>query len=116
MSSQSQLFAGLAVRDLKVALEWYATFFGRPADEIVGDEALWQLSETAWVFVAPDADRAGGGLITLGVDDMDAYLSRWEAAGIAHEAVEVYGNGVRHVTVDDPDGNTLSLAEAPEPS
>ncbi len=113
MSSQSQVFAGLAVRDLKAALEWYATLFGRPADELVGDEALWQLSDTAWVFVTPDVERAGNGLITLGVEDMDAHLSRWAVAGVEHEPVEVYGNGVRHVTVDDPDGNSISLAEAP---
>jgi hypothetical protein len=27
--------------------------------------------------------------------------------------VETYGNGVRHVEVLDPDGNSLSLAEVP---
>ena len=27
--------------------------------------------------------------------------------------METYGNGVRHVEVLDPDGNSLSLAEVP---
>jgi hypothetical protein len=27
--------------------------------------------------------------------------------------VETYGNGVRHVEVLDPDGNSLALAEVP---
>jgi hypothetical protein len=27
--------------------------------------------------------------------------------------VETYGNGVRHVEVLDPDGNSVSLAEVP---
>jgi hypothetical protein len=27
--------------------------------------------------------------------------------------VETYGNGVRHVVVLDPDGNSLALAEPP---
>jgi hypothetical protein len=36
----------------------FAVFFGRPADEIVGSEALWQISETAWV-VCRRAPRAG---------------------------------------------------------
>src|SRR5690606_6114689 len=38
---------------------------------------------------------------------------RLSAHGIGHEPVETYGNGVRHVVVTDPDGNNLSLAEAP---
>ncbi len=35
------------------------------------------------------------------------------AHGIDHERVETYGNGVRHVDILDPDGNRLSLAQAP---
>lgn len=114
MSTDAQVFAGVPVRDLAAALNWYAAFFGRPADEVVGDEAMWQVSESTWVFVAPDAARAGGGLITLGVDGIEPYLARWHEAGLEHEPVETYGNGVRHVTIIDPDRNSLSLAEAPK--
>ena len=35
------------------------------------------------------------------------------ANGIDHEPIEIYENGVRHVVVLDPDGNSLSLAEEP---
>lgn len=35
------------------------------------------------------------------------------AHGVGHEPVETYSNGVRHVVVLDPDGNSLSLAEMP---
>jgi catechol 2,3-dioxygenase-like lactoylglutathione lyase family enzyme len=52
-------------------------------------------------------------MITLGVTDLDTILARLAAHDIAHEPVETYGNGVRHVVVPDPDGNSLSLAEAP---
>ena len=116
MSTDARVFSGLPVRNLALALDWYAAFFGRPADEIVGDEAMWQVSGSTWVFVAPDTERAGGGLMTLGVDSIEPYLSRWQAAGLAHEPVETYDNGVRHVTIVDPDGNSLSLAEAPTPN
>ena len=64
MSTDAQFFSGLPVRNLALALDWYAAFFGRPADEIVGDEAMWQVSGSTWVFVAPDTERAGGGLMT----------------------------------------------------
>lgn len=113
MSSVVQVFAGLPVRVLDGALLWYASLFGRPADEIVGDEAMWQVAETTWLFVTPDNRRAGGGLVTLGVSSLEPYLARWCEVGLEHEPVETYGNGVRHVTVIDPDGNSLSFASAP---
>ncbi|GAB3481287.1 VOC family protein [Nocardiopsis coralliicola] len=110
------VYSVMCVRDSAAALEWYRVLFGRAADEDIGGEYLWQLSEKAWLVVdGSDAhrERAGGAVVTLGVDDLDAVLARLAANGIAHEPVETYGNGVRHVTVLDPDGNSLSLAEAP---
>ncbi len=113
MGSMSYLYAGVPVTNQARALEWFAAFFGRPADEIICDEALWEVSETAWLFVAEQPDRAGGALLTLGVEGLDDILSRLAARGVNHDPVETYGNGVRHVVVLDPDGNSLSLAEAP---
>ena len=52
-------------------------------------------------------------MVTIGVTDLDDILARLVGYGIKHEAVETYGNGVRHVMMLDPDGNRLSLAEAP---
>jgi hypothetical protein len=66
------LYSIVPVSDRTEALEWFGAFFGRPADEVLGEEYLWQVGENAWVVV----------------DD-------------------------RHVVVLDPDGNDLSLAEAP---
>ena len=40
-------------------------------------------------------------------------LERMAEAGIRPEHAERYTNGVHHVTIVDPDGNSLSLAEAP---
>jgi hypothetical protein len=33
---------------------------------------------------------------------------------IEHEPIETYSNGVRHVNVPDPDGNTIAFAEPPD--
>jgi catechol 2,3-dioxygenase-like lactoylglutathione lyase family enzyme len=98
------------------ALAWFAAFFGRPADEVIGEEYLWQVGENAWVVVDDRdvrADRVGKAMITLGVTGLDDILARLAAHGIGHEPVETYSNGVRHVVVLDPDGNSLSVAEAP---
>lgn len=113
MGSMSHLYAVVPVVDRAKSLEWFAAFFGRPADEEVGSEALWQISDTAWVVVDQNEERAGDGLLTLGVTGLDDILARLAAHGINHGPVETYGNGVRHVVVLDPDGNSLSLAEAP---
>jgi catechol 2,3-dioxygenase-like lactoylglutathione lyase family enzyme len=113
MESMTLLYAGVPVTDMPVSLAWFGAFFGRPADEVIGGEALWQISETAWIFVVEQPDRAGNALLTLGVERLDEILARLAAHGVEYEPVETYGNGVRHVVVLDPDGNSLSLAEAP---
>ncbi|MGW1869983.1 VOC family protein [Streptomyces mauvecolor] len=98
------------------AVEWFEVFFGRPADEIIGEEYLWRVGGNAWVVVDDRdvrAERVGGAMITLGVNNLSEILARLAVHGIDHEAVETYSNGVRHVVVLDPDGNSLSLAEAP---
>lgn len=59
------------------------------------------------------ADGVGHAQITLAIEGLDEIMARLAARGIAHEPVETYGNGVRHVVIQDPDGNALSLAEAP---
>ncbi|MET8471728.1 VOC family protein [Streptomyces sp. NPDC006422] len=112
------LYSVMCVSDRTKALEWYEVFFGRPADETIGDEHLWRLGENAWIVVDDRnvrAERVGGAMVTLGVTGLDAVLDRLAAHGVPHEPVETYGNGVRHVVVLDPDGNSLSLAEAPTP-
>jgi catechol 2,3-dioxygenase-like lactoylglutathione lyase family enzyme len=111
--SMTHLYSVVPVTDRAAALEWFAVFFGRPADEVVGGEALWQVGETAWIVVDEYPERAGHALLTLGVEDLNEILARLVAHGFGHQPVETYDNGVRHVVVLDPDGNRLSLAEAP---
>jgi hypothetical protein len=109
------LYSVVCVRDRAASQKWYEVFFGRPADVVIGEEDLWQVGENAWVVIddrSMRAARVGGTMITLGVTDLSDILARLAAHGIEHEPVETYGNGVRHVEVLDPDGNSLSLAQA----
>jgi predicted enzyme related to lactoylglutathione lyase len=109
----------MCVRDLARSLPWYRVFFGREADEVIGEEHLWQTGENAYL-VLDDRDvrakRVGGSMITFGVTvtEFGETLARLVSQGIAHEPVETYANGVRHVEVLDPDGNSLSLAAMPD--
>jgi catechol 2,3-dioxygenase-like lactoylglutathione lyase family enzyme len=110
------LYSVMCVRDRATSQKWFEVFFGRPADEVIGEEYLWQVGANAWVVIddrSVRAARVGGAMITLGVTDLNDILARLAAHGIEHEPAETYGNGVRHVEVLDPDGNSLSLAEVP---
>jgi catechol 2,3-dioxygenase-like lactoylglutathione lyase family enzyme len=111
MSPITALFAGVPVSDLDASTDWYTRFFGRPPTVRVGDEVLWDLDEHATLFIEPNAAGAGAGRITLAVTGLDALLERLVAAGIEHEPIETYSNGVRHVKIPDPDGNAIAFAE-----
>jgi catechol 2,3-dioxygenase-like lactoylglutathione lyase family enzyme len=114
-SAITHLFAGVPVSDLDAGIDWYTRFFGRPPDMRVGEEVLWEIDEHAWLFIEPDAARAGAGRITLEVAGLNALLERLAGRRIEHEPIETYSNGVRHVNVPDPDGNAIAVAEPPDP-
>jgi catechol 2,3-dioxygenase-like lactoylglutathione lyase family enzyme len=108
------LIAGVPVSDLDSAIDWYTRFFGQSPTLRVGDEVLWDVDEHATLFIEPNAAQAGAGRITFAVTGLDALLERLAAAGIEHESIETYSNGVRHVKIPDPDGNAIAFAEVPE--
>ncbi len=67
-----QLFAGLAVRDFAAARAWYEQLLGAPSFLPHATEAVGTLAEARSVHNVQDPDRAGPGLVTLLVDDLDA--------------------------------------------
>lgn len=109
----THLLAGVPVSDLELSVDWYTRFFGRPPDRRVGDEVLWQVDEHATLFIEPNAARAGAGRITFAVAGLDALLERLDGQRIGYEPLETYSNGVRHVTIPDPDQNAIAFAEPP---
>ncbi|MBV9120974.1 MAG: VOC family protein [Chloroflexi bacterium] len=105
MAFQHQ-FAGLAVRDLTVAVEWYSRLFERPPDMLPHErEAVWHTSAQASIYVVEDPDRAGQGLLTLIVDDLDASLRECAIAAA------IDAGPPRKATLVDPDGNAIALAD-----
>ena len=114
MSEITDLFAGVPVSDLDASIDWYTRFFGRPPDSRVGEEMLWEIDEHAWLFIEPNATRAGAGRITLAVPGRDALLERLAAQRSEHAPIQTDSNGVRHGNVPDPDGNAIAFAEPPD--
>src|SRR5689334_23809329 len=105
----THLFAGLPVAELEPALAWYERLFGGPPAMLPNEsEAVWQLAETALVYVVADEERAGNGLLTLIVDDLDAVLAGTE---LEPESVEPVAGVGREALFLDPDGNAIKFAQ-----
>ena len=106
------VFAGVPVADFDAAIDFYERFFGRPADLVPkeGDSA-WQLAGAGWVYVVRDAGRAGRGLLTLLVEDLDEHVATLAARGIGADPIERTPGVLARTLVTDPEGNTIQLAQ-----
>jgi len=110
----THVFAGIPVADRDAGRTWYERFVGRPPDLIPNDdEAAWRLTGTGWIYAIADPARAGSALVTLLVDDLDAFLAGLAARGVAAGPVETMDVGVRHAFVTDPDGNRIQIGQPP---
>lgn len=112
----NQIFAGAAVADFGVARAWYERLMGRPPDLVPNDqEACWQTTDTGWFYIVADADRAGNGLLTLLVDDLETLVAGIAQRGIEVGAIEwVVPGSVRSVWITDPEGNRIQLGQVLE--
>jgi catechol 2,3-dioxygenase-like lactoylglutathione lyase family enzyme len=107
-------FAGLAVGELDVALGWYERLLGRgPDSRPHAGEAVWELTTGGLLYVVRDESRAGRGLITLIVDDLDEVLAGVAARGLRPGVVTTLGSGVRTAKLADPEGNLVTFGELP---
>ena len=105
-----ELFAGMPVSDLERAKEWYSRLLGADPSFLPNDEeAVWTLEDQRHVYVVHDERRAGGGHLTLFVQDFDQRVEAIRQRGIEPTTDETYGNGVRKVEYHDADGNQLGI-------
>jgi catechol 2,3-dioxygenase-like lactoylglutathione lyase family enzyme len=112
----TEFFAGVAVADFKAMLAWYERLFGQAPDFFPHEsEAVWRVTDHAWVYVVADAERAGGALLTILVDDLDAVVAAMGDRGLEPTKRETYSNGVRKITYHDPDGNEIGFGGVPLP-
>lgn len=109
----TRVAAEVIVTDHTAAVAWYERLVGRPPDERPMDGlAEWQLTDTGWLQVFADPDRAGHSATTLGVDDLDAVVGALAERGIELSR-QTTSRGQPLATVTDPDGNLVVLAEGP---
>ena len=109
------MFAGLAVTEYAAAYEWYVRLLGRGADMFPHEkESVWRLTPTSSIYVVEDQERAGSSLVTLALDDLDAYERRLRDGEIPFTE-ETDGGAPRRLVVRDSDGNTLTFFQNPAP-
>jgi catechol 2,3-dioxygenase-like lactoylglutathione lyase family enzyme len=103
------LFAGIRVRDLTAARAWYERLLGEPAFFPNDSEVVWTVADERSLYILEDPGRAGDGLVTLFVDDLDAWIAEIGSRGLEPAERETYDNGVRKVTYRDDDGNEVGF-------
>jgi predicted enzyme related to lactoylglutathione lyase len=108
----TSVFSGIPVADFDALRPWYERLFGRPPDMVPHDrEATWRLTDDAWVYVVEDRERAGNGLLTILVDDLDAQVAELAERGIDTDPVDTIPGKARKAELRDPEGNRITFAQ-----
>ena len=106
------LFAGVRVRELAPAIDWYSRLFGRAPDIVPNEhEVMWRVSEGGWLYVLHDLAYAGKSLVTIAVTDLDREWAELADREIHLGSIEPVGPAGRKATIDDPDGNSIALIQ-----
>lgn len=108
------LFAGIPVCDYAAALTWYEQLLGSPPAFVPEDnEAVWELAEHRYVYIVQKPDHAGHAMLTLFVENLDAFVAQIAERGLRPATQETYADGVRKITYRDADGNEIGFGGAP---
>ncbi len=107
------LFAGIAVADLDGAIQWYERLLGAPPDMRPNEtERCWKLTDESWIYVVADRERAGTGLATVMVDDLDERVAAIRQRGIEVGEIESINDQTRKIEIVDPEGNRIGFGQA----
>ena len=105
------VFAGIPTASYAEALPWYERVLGRPPDILPNaTEGMWTLSDGGSVYLVTDPDHAGGGVVTLAIDDLDALLVRLSDDGIEPARIDPMPAG-RKASFTDGEGNLVACVQ-----
>jgi len=106
----TQVLAVAPVTDLDRSAAWYARLLDLPeAGRPMPSLAEFQVTDTGWIQVFVDPERAGRSAINVAVDDVDATRERLATAGFDVSGEAEASRGVRLLPVTDPDGNVVTV-------
>lgn len=101
-------FACLPVHSRDAAIDWYGRVFGRAPTMLPNDEeAVWQVAETASVYVLANPERAGGGEVTLIVARLEDVRAELESRSVECGEFVIIPDAGRKLLLTDPDGNRV---------
>lgn len=98
---------------LATARTWWTQLLGREPDRVpMPGDIEWVFASGGGLQLVDDAGHAGAGSVTLGVDDVDAELVEVAGRGLEVPAAQTVATGqFRLAMLEDPDGNTVVLAQ-----
>jgi glyoxylase I family protein len=106
----NHVLAVVPVADIDTARDWYEHLLGRtPDNHPMEGLAEWRVTDTGWLQVWEDPDRAGTALLNFAVDDLAAHLDELASRGFSPGEVQTVNKGVQLTAVTDPDGNTITF-------
>ena len=128
--SEYKVVAGLAISDMDRATEFYEGKLGlSPAtDHEPDDNRAYRCGEGTVMHVYSSPEHAGKSTATLAswyVDDVESVVDELTSKGVVFErydegliitdgkGIATFDGGAKVAYFKDPDGNTLSIAQAP---
>jgi tetratricopeptide (TPR) repeat protein len=107
----THLFTGIGVSDLVEARAYYERLLGRPPDLLPSDhEAAWKLTGAGWLYLDAAAGVAGGSVLTILVEELDAHVAALAHRGVHPDRTDVVPGHGRKALFVDPDGNRITFA------
>ena len=107
--------ASVAVRDLNAAIKWYEALLGKAPTKPMPEVAEWNFERGGWLQVYQLPERAGSGSCTLAVSSIEEEVARLNKLNI-DTSHRTSTEKVKTLMIKDPDGNSIALAEATDPS
>jgi glyoxylase I family protein len=109
--SIEHVLAVVPVTEFDAAHGWYEQLFGRPADNLPMEGRLveWRVTDSGWVQVTRDPERAGSGLLNFAVADLEQHLAELSSRGLIAGVIEDVNKGVQLSSICDPAGNTITF-------
>lgn len=114
MTIQNAL-ASVAVRDVKSASQWYEKLLGAAPTRPMPEVAEWHFERGGGLQVYQLPQRAGSCSATLSVDDVDAEIDKLNKLHI-DAGKPIVNASVKVIMIKDPDGNSIAIAQALDPS
>jgi catechol 2,3-dioxygenase-like lactoylglutathione lyase family enzyme len=126
--SRYKVAAGLAVSDMDRAREFYEGKLGLSVGIDSGDNLQYRCAEGTLMHVYLSPEHAGKSTATLagwGVNDVERIVDELTKRGVTFErydegpiitderGIATFEGGAKVAYFRDPDGNTLSIAQAP---